>query len=68
MARATPSSLNAHRSSIDPPPRPTMTTSTPGTLAIARSARATSRAGAFALHARRPNDQVRVRIAGGAGP
>ena len=30
MARATASSLNAHKSSIDPPPRPTMTTSMPG--------------------------------------
>ena len=35
IARATTSSLNAQRSSIDPPPRPTMTTSTPPTLPIA---------------------------------
>ena len=38
IARATTSSLNAQRSSIDPPPRPTITTSTPGTRPIARSA------------------------------
>jgi len=34
IARATISSLNAQRSSIEPPPRPTITTSTPGTRAI----------------------------------
>ncbi len=44
IARATTSSLNAQRSSIDPPPRPTMMTSTSGTRPIAASARAMSRA------------------------
>ena len=44
IARATISSLNAQRSSIDPPPRPTMTTSTPGTRAIAAAPRAISSA------------------------
>ena len=42
MARARISSLNAQRSSIDPPPRPTIITSTPGTRVIALSARAMS--------------------------
>ncbi len=55
--------LKAQRSSIDPPPRPTMTTSTSGTRAIARSALGNFRGGALALHARRPNHDVRVRIA-----
>ena len=53
MARATASSLNAHRSSIEPPPRPTITTSTSGTRADARDApRAISARRAVALHAR----------------
>ncbi len=44
IARATTSSLNAQRSSIEPPPRPTITTSTPGTRPIAARARAISSA------------------------
>ncbi len=44
MARTTASSLNAQRSSSDPPPRPTMTTSTPGTQATSVRARAMSAA------------------------
>ena len=63
MARATASSLNAQRSSIDPPPRPTMTTSTPSMRGDRRSARAMSRGRALALHARRRDDDVGVRIA-----
>ena len=47
IARATRSSLNAQRSSIDPPPRPTMITSTPARgpalrIAVATSAAASS--------------------------
>ena len=63
MARATISSLNAQRSSIDPPPRPTMTTSTPGTRPIARSAARDLERRALALHARGADDEVRVRVA-----
>ena len=44
MALATPSSLNAHKSSTEPPPRPTMTTSIPVTFTMSRIARATSAA------------------------
>ena len=44
MARATASSLKAHRSSALPPPRPTITTSTAGCLATAAIPRATSAA------------------------
>ena len=65
MARATTSSLNAQRSSIEPPPRPTMTTSTPGTRPIARSAARDLERRALALHARRPDDEVRVRDSAG---
>ena len=63
MARATISSLNAQRSSIDPPPRTRSTTSTPGTRPTAPSARATILRGALALDARRPNHDVRLGIA-----
>ena len=63
MARATTSSLNAHRSSIDPPPRPMMTTSTPRTLPMARIAARDVHRRAVALHARGANDDVRVGIA-----
>ena len=42
MARATASSLKAHRSSSEPPPRATITTSTPGCRDTSRMARATS--------------------------
>ena len=44
MARATTSSLNAQRSSIEPPPRATMMTSTSSTRASASRARAMSAA------------------------
>ena len=42
MARATTSSLKAHRSSSEPPPRPTISTSTPGRRDTSRMARAIS--------------------------
>ncbi len=44
IARATISSLKAHRSSTEPPPRPTITTSTPTTAPIALIPRAMSSA------------------------
>ena len=62
IARATTSSLKAQRSSIDPPPRPTMMTSTPGTRPIAFSPRAMSSAALFALNPRRPDHDLRVRV------
>ena len=64
IARATTSSLKAQRSSIDPPPRPTITTSTPGTRAMRGEPPRHVGRGPLALHARRPDDEVRVRIAG----
>ena len=63
MARATISSLNAQRSSIDPPPRPTMMTSTPGSRPMARRAAGDLEGRAVALHPRRANDEMRVRVA-----
>ena len=63
IARATTSSLNAHRSSIEPPPRPTMTTSTPGTLSDRGHRPRDVERRAFALDARGTNDDVRVRVA-----
>ena len=68
IARATISSLNAHRSSIDPPPRPTITTSTPAHLPIALMRARRRRRRALALHARRPDQQVRVRMRAAAAP
>ena len=63
IARATISSLNAHRSSIDPPPRPTMTTSTPGTRAIARKPREPPPLPRPRPERARPDDELRVPVA-----
>ena len=63
MARATISSLNAHRSSIDPPPRPTMTTSTPSTARDHLQAARDVLRGTLALDARRTDHDVRLRVA-----
>ena len=62
IARASRSSLNAQRSSADPPPRPMMTTSTSGTRAIARSARTRSARRLVALHARGAHHDARGRM------
>ena len=64
-ARTTTSSLNAHRSSIEPPPRATITRSGRGTGPSAgsasnpRTAAATFGRGAVALHLHRPDQHVR---------
>ena len=58
IARATTSSLKAQRSSSDPPPRPTITTSTPGDAGDARDGAGDLGRRALALHARRADDDV----------
>ncbi len=63
IARATTSSLKAQRSSIEPPPRPTMTTSTPLHLGDRPEPARDVERRAVALHARRPNHDVRVGVA-----
>ena len=64
IARATVSSLKAHRSSSEPPPRPTIITSARrvGVEVIDRLRDFGRRA--RALHARRPDDELQIRIAG----
>ena len=65
MARATGSWLNGHRSSADPPPRPTMTTSTPGTRPMARTASAISAAAPSPWTRVGPDDEVDIGMAAG---
>ena len=62
IARATISSLNAQRSSIDPPPRPTMMTSTPGSRPMARRRAGDFERRAVSLHSGRTNDEMRVGV------
>ena len=59
MARATRSSLNAHRSSMEPPPRPTITTSRSSTDCKSRSARTISPRRLLALHAAPERSAIR---------
>ena len=63
MARATISSLNAHRSSIDPPPRPDDDDVDARQPADGAEAAGDLERRALALHPRRANDEMRVRIA-----
>ena len=63
MARATASSLNVHRSSSDPPPRPTITTSAQSPRAEISQAAADFLDRALALHQRREQPDVQPRKA-----
>ena len=61
MARATRSSLNVHRSSSEPPPRATITTSAQPDSLKYRRPRQTSCDRALALHLRRKQPDVQTR-------
>ena len=68
IARATYFLVECPEVFIQPPPRATITTSTPGTRPVRRSAPRHVRRGVFALDARLADHQVRVGVAPPAEP